>query len=145
MASDEETIAQRIAELTVSGFELMADLVVQSRELKEGIADGIRKRTAEGKASPLGKKGRPQRAISNGGRFFTRLSALVFTSPPRCRAATTRSIYEVRELYRLDRKSTAADISNYRISDYVQGSRIMQGGVEASTPWLSPPPNSWCS
>jgi hypothetical protein len=132
MAGDSREIATELAELSLAGLQLLADLAAQSPELRKGIADEIEKRSDEGRPLVKGKakKRETSKAEESKGGFGGQYQRWYSQALRVVEQLLPDRYDEFRELYRLDKKSGVLDISQYRISDYLQGSRVVRSGVE---------------
>lgn len=130
VASDEREIAKELAELSLAGLQLLAELAAQSPELRRGFAEEVKKKARSGsKAKGKAKKKAAKSEVRKGSfgsqyqRWYSQALRVVEQLLP-------DRYDEFRELYRLDKRPSVLEIGNYRISDYIQGSRVIRGGVE---------------
>src|SRR6185436_13413181 len=133
MASDEREIAKELAELSLTGLQLLAELAAQSPELRKGIAEEARKRAAEGRTAPKAKgkaKKKAAKTKAGGGDFGGQYQRWYSQALRVVEQLLPDRYDEFRELYRLDKRPAVLDIGQYRISDYVQGTRVVRNGIE---------------
>jgi hypothetical protein len=135
MAGDKRTITQELVELSLAGLQLLAELAAQSPELRKGIADEFKKRSSEGqpssKAKGKAKKKAPAKSKAKEGSFGSEYQRWYSQALRVVEQLLPDRYDEFRELYRLDKRPRVLDLGHYRISDYVQGSRVMQYEAEA--------------
>jgi hypothetical protein len=135
MAGDNRAITQELVELSLAGLQLLADLAAQSPELRKGIADELKKRSSEGqpgsKTKGKAKKKATAKPKAKEGSFGSQYQRWYSQALRVVEQLLPDRYDEFRELYRLDKRPTVLDIGHYRISDYVQGSRVMQYEAEA--------------